>query len=64
MERRHPTGDVTVHLDLHPDNITLTSRGPLVIDWSNAGIGDANVEVADLRLVMSCAKVPGGATRT
>jgi aminoglycoside phosphotransferase (APT) family kinase protein len=61
MKRKHPTGDVIVHLDLHPDNIMLTSRGPIVIDWSNAGIGDGNVEVADLWLVMSCAKVPGSA---
>ncbi len=53
-------GDVIVHLDLHPDNIMLTSRGPVVIDWSNAGRGDPNAEVADLWLIGACADVPGG----
>jgi len=61
MKRRHPTGDVLVHLDLHPDNVMLTSRGPVVIDWSNAGIGDGDAEVADLWLILSSAKVPGSA---
>jgi aminoglycoside phosphotransferase (APT) family kinase protein len=51
-------GDVLVHLDLHPDNVMITPRGPVVIDWSNAGRGDADAEVADLWLVMSCADVP------
>ena len=26
-----------LHLDLHPDNVLLSSRGPVVIDWTNAG---------------------------
>ncbi|HJT37942.1 MAG TPA: phosphotransferase [Actinomycetota bacterium] len=60
MKRKHPSGNVLVHLDLHPDNVMLTSRGPVVIDWSNAGVGNGDVEVADLWLVMACAKVPGG----
>lgn len=53
-----PGGGAIVHLDLHPDNVMLTSRGPVVIDWSNAGRGDANAEVADLWLVMTCADAP------
>jgi len=60
MKRKHPTGNTLVHLDLHPDNVMITSRGPVVIDWSNAGVGDGDAEVADLWLIMSCAKVPGG----
>ena len=28
----------------------LTSRGPVVIDWTNAGLGDPDIEVADLWL--------------
>jgi aminoglycoside phosphotransferase (APT) family kinase protein len=57
--RKHATGDALVHLDLHPDNVMLTSRGPVVIDWSNAGVGDPDVEVADLWLIFACASVPG-----
>jgi aminoglycoside phosphotransferase (APT) family kinase protein len=59
MQRKHPSGDVLVHLDLHPDNVMLTSRGPVVIDWSNAGIGNGDAEVADLWLILTSAKVPG-----
>lgn len=57
--RRH----VLVHLDLHPDNVMLTSRGPVVIDWTNAGRGDPDAEIADLWLVFTSAVVPGGAIR-
>lgn len=35
-----------VHLDLHPENVLLTARGPVVIDWANAGAGPAAVDVA------------------
>ena len=59
--RKHPTGSSYVHLDLHPDNVMLTSRGPVVIDWSNAGVGDPAAEVADLWLIFACASVPGSA---
>lgn len=33
---RNSASDCRVlHLDLHPDNVMLTSEGPYVIDWSN-----------------------------
>ncbi len=48
-------GTTLVHLDLHPDNVMLTPNGPVVIDWSNAGCGVPEAEVADLWLIMSCA---------
>ena len=60
MVPKHTGGDATVHLDLHPDNVMLTSRGPVVIDWSNAGRGDPAAEIADLWLVLACAQIPGG----
>jgi aminoglycoside phosphotransferase (APT) family kinase protein len=59
LRRKHETGTSVVHLDLHPDNVMLPASGPVVIDWSNAGIGDPDIEVADLWLVMSSAQVPG-----
>jgi aminoglycoside phosphotransferase (APT) family kinase protein len=52
------TGDALVHLDIHPDNVMLSSRGPIVIDWSNAGRGIPEAEVADLWLIMANAKPP------
>jgi aminoglycoside phosphotransferase (APT) family kinase protein len=56
--QRHEGGTQLVHLDLHPDNVMLTSRGPVVIDWTNAGRGDADAEIADLWLVLSTADAP------
>ena len=29
-------GDRLLHLDLHPLNVILSSKGPVVIDWTNA----------------------------
>ena len=60
LRTRHENGTAIVHLDLHPDNVMLPPSGPVVIDWSNAGLGDPDVEVADLWLVMASAQVPGG----
>src|SRR2546423_11782323 len=34
-----------LHLDLHPRNVLLTSRGPVVIDWANAANGPAEADV-------------------
>lgn len=48
-------GRTIVHLDLHPDNVMLTPQGPVVIDWTNAGRGVPEAEVADLWLLMSSA---------
>ncbi|MET8042914.1 phosphotransferase [Micromonospora sp. NPDC005215] len=39
-------GDRILHLDLHPDNVMLTSRGPVLIDWRNATEGPADLDVA------------------
>jgi tRNA A-37 threonylcarbamoyl transferase component Bud32 len=35
-----------VHLDLHPENVMLTGRGPVVIDWCNAKDGEADLDTA------------------
>lgn len=39
-------GERLLHLDLHPDNILLSTRGPVVIDWTNARAGDPALDVA------------------
>ncbi|MFG2048297.1 phosphotransferase [Micromonospora sp. NPDC048935] len=45
--RLNPHDDARIlHLDLHPDNVVLTSRGPVLIDWRNASEGPANLDVA------------------
>lgn len=53
-------GTALLHLDLHPENVLLSAEGPVVIDWSNAARGAAEVDVADAWLVMSVARPSGG----
>jgi aminoglycoside phosphotransferase (APT) family kinase protein len=57
-------GDTFVHLDLHPDNVILTAHGPVVIDWTNAGRGNPDAEIADLWLIMANAEIPGSRIKT
>jgi aminoglycoside phosphotransferase (APT) family kinase protein len=49
-------GDKVVHLDLHPGNVMLTSRGPVVIDWTNAGAGLPAADVAMAYATISTAE--------
>jgi len=39
-------GERLLHLDFHPDNILLSRRGPVVIDWANARGGKPALDVA------------------
>jgi aminoglycoside phosphotransferase (APT) family kinase protein len=39
-------GERLLHLDLHPLNVMLGPKGPVVIDWTNACRGDPAVDVA------------------
>ncbi|MGH2760389.1 MAG: phosphotransferase [Actinomycetota bacterium] len=54
-------GGAIVHLDLHPLNVMVTDAGPVVIDWTNAGVGPPDAEIADLWLIMANATIPGPA---
>jgi Ser/Thr protein kinase RdoA (MazF antagonist) len=47
-------GDSLLHLDLHPDNVILSPRGPIVIDWPNAARGPYAADVAHTWIVMAC----------
>jgi aminoglycoside phosphotransferase (APT) family kinase protein len=51
-----PAGTV-LHLDLHPGNVMLTSRGPVVIDWTNVLSGPAGADVAMAYLIMASSEV-------
>jgi streptomycin 6-kinase len=39
-------GDRLLHLDLHPENVILSPRGPVVVDWANAQRGEPALDVA------------------
>lgn len=49
------TGSAVVHLDLHPANVMLTGRGPVVIDWIGARVGAPGADVAMAYLIMATA---------
>jgi len=53
------TGSSVVHLDLHPMNVMLGSDGPMIIDWTNAGRGEAWFDAALSFVLMSTFEVSG-----
>lgn len=58
LRRVEATGDRLLHLDLHPMNVMLTSRGPVVIDWTNAAAGQPLTDVAVSYVILKCARNP------
>jgi aminoglycoside phosphotransferase (APT) family kinase protein len=52
-------GDRLAHFDLHPENVLMSPRGPVVIDWSNASRGEAADEVALTWAILATSTVPG-----
>jgi len=52
-------GACLLHLDLHPLNVILAPRGPVVIDWTNAARGSAATDVALTWILMAAAEIPG-----
>lgn len=61
--RRSPGGGAPaaclLHLDLHPDNVILTPRGPVVIDWSSARRGEVAAAVALTWVIVATSEIPG-----
>ena len=49
-----------IHLDLHPDNVLVSDKGPVVIDWTNARSGEPDHDVALTWLILrTSAGLPG-----
>jgi len=48
-------GGSIVHLDLHPLNVILSPKGPVLLDWTNArsGVGEADVALTWLVLAVA-----------
>lgn len=57
LRRAFGPGTSVLHLDLHPGNVMLTARGPVVIDWTNASAGAAGADVAMAYLIMASSEV-------
>lgn len=55
---RLPGGDAICHGDFHPDNIVMTARGPVIIDWMTATCGNPVADVARTTLLFRTADAP------
>jgi len=53
-----PEDTVLCHGDFHPDNIVLSARGPIILDWTDATLGHPLADVARTALLMQHAAVP------
>ena len=51
---RLPEGDRLLHFDLHPLNVILSPAGPVVIDWTNACVGQPGVDLARAWALTAC----------
>jgi aminoglycoside phosphotransferase (APT) family kinase protein len=54
-------GEALLHLDLHPGNVLLSARGPVLIDWEGAARGPAEADLALCWFVVALSEVPGSA---
>ena len=52
LPARSGSGTV-LHLDLHPENVMLTRRGPVVIDWRNGDDGPGDLDTALTALILA-----------
>ena len=46
------SGDTLCHMDYHPDNIMMSDRGLIVIDWITAGMGNPFADVARTHYIL------------
>lgn len=53
-----PDGGALCHGDFHPENVLLTGRGPVVIDWSGAARGHPLGDLAVTSRLMRTAGLP------
>jgi len=50
--RKLPDDDVLCHGDFHPDNILMSTEGPVVIDWNDATRGSSYADIARTLLLL------------
>lgn len=56
-----PDGDAVCHGDFHPDNVILTARGPVTIDWITASRGAPMADVARTKILFLSGGLPASA---
>lgn len=52
-------GERVVHLDLHPANVLLSPRGPVVVDWASGRVGHPDLDVGLTSVVLAEVVVAG-----
>ncbi len=58
--RELPDDDVLCHGDYHPDQVIMSPRGPVIIDWSTATHGNPIADVANTSLLLGLAEPATG----
>jgi len=59
-----PDGNCLCHGDYHPDNVLMSTHGPIIIDWSEATCGNPIADVANTSMIFRLgAPPPGGMSR-
>lgn len=53
-----PDGNAICHGDFHPENVLLTARGPMIIDWTNGSRGNPIGDVARTACLINRADIP------
>ena len=51
-------GNSLCHGDFHPDNVLLSERGPIIIDWTDATMGNRLADVARTLLILKYGGLP------
>ena len=57
---RLPDGNSVLHGDFHPDNVIMSSRGPVIIDWPEAKRGNPLADAARTWLLIRMGTPPPG----
>jgi aminoglycoside phosphotransferase (APT) family kinase protein len=58
-----PDGYCLCHGDFHPDNVIVTPNGEMIIDWTNASVGNPLGDAAWTSLVLRIGDPPAGSLR-
>jgi aminoglycoside phosphotransferase (APT) family kinase protein len=54
------SGNSVLHLDLHPLNVIMGRKGPVVIDWSSVALGDPDFDVGLAWIIIAAGEIPAG----
>jgi aminoglycoside phosphotransferase (APT) family kinase protein len=55
-----PESSEICHYDFHPDNIIMSERGPVVIDWANILIGNSLADASRTSIILGSTALPPG----